>query len=199
LTCISFLLHRIFSILIHNQCSDFELVSPAYFGHNVIWFRPPDQKVDANAMTKASFGKNIFEIKFTSALMYKLQRKKRLESNDQSDANNASTENASTSFQLLVIWKSNYRHSARFSIRALLIKHSNTITWDENTLEKVRSMYPALLKDDHNIKDTWLLDDTTVLTTTSNWKKVSCTTKITISEGTQEDDSMDPLWVSSSM
>jgi hypothetical protein len=165
----------------------------------VIWFKSPGQKVDANTVTRASFGKNLFETKFTSALIYKLQRKKQLESNNQSDADVLSAEDASTSLQLLVIWRSDDQHRDKLFIRALLIKHSNTITWDRDTLEKLHSIYLALFRDDRNIKDTWLLDDETVLMTTSNWKYVSYTTKITISEGTREDDSTEPLCIPSSI
>jgi hypothetical protein len=188
-----------FSVLVHNQCSDFELESPVYFGHTVIWFRSPDRKVDANTVTRASFGRYIFEPRFTSALIYKLQRKKHREFNNQSNLDNTSTEVTSTCLQLLVIWRSDDWYGNRLSVRALLIKHSNTITWNEDTLEKLHSMYLALLGDDRNTKDTWLLDDTTVLMTTSNSKEISCATKITISEGTREDDSMEPLCVLSSI
>jgi hypothetical protein len=175
------------TVLVHNQCSDFELVSPAYFGRNAIWIRSSDQKVDTNAMTRASFGKEIFKDKFASVLIYKLQRKGRLKSNDQSNVDSAFTEDSSTSF-----------NRTGYSVRALLIKHGNIIDWNEDTLEKLHSMYHALCRDDE-IEDTWLLDDATVLMTTSKWKKDSHAFEITISEGIRKDDSMGPLWVSSNM
>jgi hypothetical protein len=75
---ISFILYDAFSVIIHNQYLDFELVSPAYFGHNVIWLKSPDQKVDTDTMIRANFGKSITKKEFTSALIYKLQRKKYL-------------------------------------------------------------------------------------------------------------------------
>jgi hypothetical protein len=183
------------SIIIYNQCSDFELVSPAYFGHNAIWHIPPDQKVDTNTVTRASLGRGIAKNEFASALSYKLQRKKQSESNNQHNADNTFTEYTSTSLQLLVIWGYNIRYKNKPSVRALLIKHNNTITWDEDTLEKLYSMYFALLKDDYNTEETWLLDDATVLVTTSKCKDMNRATKITISEGTKEDDSMGPLCV----
>jgi hypothetical protein len=188
-----------FPVLVHNQCSDFELVSPAYFGYHVIWLRSPDQKVDANTVIRSSFGNDVAKDKFSCALLYKLQRKMGPKSNDQSNADNISTEGTSTSLQLLVIWKYNVKYKNRFFTRALLISHGNTIIWDEDTLKKLHYMYFALLRDDYNIKDTWLLDDETVLMTTLKWKKDSCTFKITISEGTREDDSMEPLRVLSSI
>jgi hypothetical protein len=194
------------------------LVSPTYFGHNAIWIRPPGQNVDVNTKIKASFGRDINEYEFESALIYKLQRKKRLESNE----DDTSLEDTSTSIQLLVMWGSDNWHSLH--IRALLIKHSSTVTWDEDTLEKLHSMHLALLnkvspidisgmpgvdysiEDDSFIEedrliveDTWLLDDAKVLMTTSKWKQNSSTFEIVISEGTREDGTMEPLWVSLNM
>jgi hypothetical protein len=187
----------VISVPIHNQCSDFELISPVYFGRNAIWIMPPDQKVDANAMTRASFGEEMFTTEFASALLYKLQRKKPLESNDQSNTDSTFVKDLSASLQLLVIWRYNIEHD--LSVRALLIKHSNIITWNEETLEKLHSMHLALLRDDIIVEDAWLLDDATVLVTTSKWKKDSYAFEITISEGTKTDDTMAPLWVSSNM
>jgi hypothetical protein len=184
-----------FPVLIHNQCSDFELVSPIYFGCNVIWFGSPDQKVDANTMTRTSFGKHAIKRKFASVLMYRLQRKRRIEINDQFNEGSTYTEDTSTCLQLLLIW--GYNDAYGFSGRALLIKHSNIITWNEDTLEKLHSMHLSLCRNDIIIEDTWLLDNTTVLMTTSNWKGAG--DEITISEGIRKDDSMEPLWVSSNM
>jgi hypothetical protein len=147
-------------------------------------------------MTRISFGTHVNSDEFVGALMYKLQRKKRLEFNSQSNADNAFKEDASTNLQFLVAWKID---KLRILIRALLIKHSNTITWDEDTLGKLHSMHLALLRDDAVVEDTWFLDDTTALMTTLKWQKEDDRAEITISEGTRKDDSMKPLWVSSNM
>jgi hypothetical protein len=185
------------------------LVSPTYFGHNAIWYIPPDQEVGANAMARARFGRNATKYEFSNVLIYKLQRKKCIESNEQSKADSISEKDTSTSLQLLVMWISNDKH--RYSVRALLIKHSNTITWNEDTLEKLHSMYLALfnkgLRIDvlstrnkhYSVKDTWLLDNVTVLIIELKWEEESRTFEITISKGTGEHDTVEPLWVSSSM
>jgi hypothetical protein len=151
--------------------------------------------VDANTMTRVSFGRDIVESKFASALIYKLQ-KKNVKSNVQSNENNAFAKGTSTSLQLLVIWECN---KSKFSVRALLIKHSNIITWDEDTLEKLYIMYCVLCRDESIIEDTWLLDDATLLMTTSKWETKSCISEIIISEGTREDGAMNPLWISLDM
>jgi hypothetical protein len=163
-------------------------VSPAYFGRNAIWHIPPEQKVDADAITRASFAKDIAKDEFESALIYRLQRRKNFEPN---------ADNTSTSLQLLIIWGYNIKSENRLFVRVLLIKHSNTITWNEDTLERLHSMHLALLRNDHVVRDTWLLDDVTVLITTLKWKKEIDTTEITITEEAREGDYMEPLWVQS--
>jgi hypothetical protein len=173
------------------------LVSPASFGHNAIWIRSPDQKVDTNGMTSASFGKDTSKREFANVLLYKLQKKRRSEYNDQSDVDSTFIGDSLTSFRLLLIWKLNNKHN--ICVRALLIRHSNTISWNEDTLEKLHSMHLPLCKDDDVIKDTWLLDDATVLMTTSKRKKEKCTFEITISEETRKCSSMEPLWIPSNM
>jgi hypothetical protein len=179
------------------------LTSPVYIGNNVIWNIPLALKVDANHMTRASFGKNAAKNEFASAFIYKLKRKGSLES----DADN--TKDASTSLQLLVIWNSNVWYE--FSARALLIKHSNAITWNEDTLERLHSMYLNLLdkglrvdfvetqSKHYPVKDTWLLDDATALMTTLSWKRDGCIFEVKISNWIRKSDSMAPLWVPSSM
>jgi stalled ribosome rescue protein Dom34 len=154
--------------------------------------------VDDNAETRASFGAEEIKDEYESALIYKLQKKKKhIESNDQSNVDSTFTDDISTSLQLLLIWR--YDNVHKCSSRARLIKHSITITWDEDTLEKVHSIHLALLRSVPIIKDTWLLDDTTILMTASEWEDYSQTFEITISEGTKEDSAMGPLWVSSNM
>jgi hypothetical protein len=77
---ISFILYCSFSILVHNQCSDLELVYPEYLSHNATWYIPPNQKVDANTMSSSSFRKDETEREFITILIYRLQKKKHLES-----------------------------------------------------------------------------------------------------------------------
>jgi hypothetical protein len=154
--------------------------------------------VDTNAVTRTDFGKDVTKSEFASVLLYKLRRKKQFESDDQSNADNTFTKDTSTDLHFLVIWRSNNEWS-KFSVRTLLIKHSNTITWNEDKLEKLHSMYLNLLKDDQIVRDTWLLDDVTVLMTILRRKVRRHTIEITITEGTREDDSMEPLWIPSSI
>jgi hypothetical protein len=118
---------------------------------------------------------------FMSVLIYRLQRKS-LESN----ADN--TKDTSTSIQLLVIWEPMTRDV--FFVRALLIKHNNTVTWDEDKLRELHAMHLALLRDDDIIKNTCLLDGTTILMATPREIGLSLVTEITISKRSEEDNFM---------
>jgi hypothetical protein len=189
---ISFLYHDVFPIIIHNQCSDFELISPVYFGHDVIWHILPDQKVDANTMTRASFRRNTAKSDSMIALIYKLQRKNH-NPNNQSGANN--TKNTSTNHQLLVIWGVDNSH--KLCVNIMLIKHNNIITWDEDKLKELYSMHHALHEVYCVIEDTWLLDNEIVLMTASGWGIVNHAIEIIISKGTRKYNSMKPLYIPS--
>jgi hypothetical protein len=164
------------------------LVSPEYFARDVIWHLSPDQKVGVDAMTRASFAKDIAKREFASTLIYRLQRKGCLKSN---------VNGVSTSHQLLVICRSDNRYG--YSVRVLLIKHDNTITLDEDKLKKLDYPNLAPLRNDCIIKNTWVLDDATVLMTTSKWKKQIRTIEITISKGIKGNGSIVPIRISSSM
>jgi hypothetical protein len=172
----SLLLYHAFPVLIHNRCSDFELVSPIYFGYDVIWYIPPSQKVDTNTTSRIGFRKNSIKYDFTAALIYRLQRKDRLNVDD-------------TNLRLLIVWRINDSHD--FYVNAMLIKQSYTVTWDEDRLKK----YLALYKYHRIIEDTWLLDDTTVLSTTSKWGEIGRKAEITISKGMKRDNSIEPLYI----
>jgi hypothetical protein len=102
-------------------------VSPEYFGYDIIWHIPPDQKMDANTMTKAIFGKDKTKRESTSVLIYRLQRKKHPEPN---------MDNTSTSPQLLIIW--GYDNMYEYSVCVLLIKYDHMLTLDEGKLKKIR-------------------------------------------------------------
>jgi hypothetical protein len=147
--------------------------------------------VDANTMARASFRRNTTNEGFTSALMYRLCSKIH-NSNDQSNADN--TKDASAIVQLLVIWEIDNDHWTR--VNTILIKHDNTTIWDEDRLKTLCTIYHLLDRHNRITEGTWRLDNATVLMTTLR-PKWGHTIEITISEGTIEDDYMEPLWASS--
>jgi hypothetical protein len=163
------------------------LVSPTYFGHNAIWHTPPDQKVDVYTMTEASFGRDVTKNELINALMYRLQRKGGLKFSADD------TKDISMNLQLLVIWKVDNYYKSHANI--MLVKHENTMTWDEDKLLEVYAMHLSLGIYSRSIKDIWQLDDATLLMTTLK-RELGQTTEIIISKGSSEDGSIEPICVS---
>jgi hypothetical protein len=180
--------------MIHNQCSYFELVSPEYLGHDIIWYMLPDQKVNANTMTSASFGKSIVKSDFILALIYKLQKKSH---NFNNQSNTDSTKDISTNIQLVVVWIPG--EGLSFHVNAMLIEHIDTITWDEEKLVKLCYRHRTPSKRALTIEDTWLLDDVSVLKTISRRNGEKYATEITISEGTKNEETIKPLFIPSNI
>jgi hypothetical protein len=139
-------------------------------------------------MTRASFTTDILKIQFESALIYKLQRKKNLESNVDN------TKDTSTNIQLLVIWR--VRNFFDSYVDVILVKHSNAIIWDENKLMRLCPMHHIIHKYNGIIKDTWILDDAAMLMTTLELEE-GCSIEITISEGIRNEKTRVPLRVPS--
>jgi hypothetical protein len=153
-------------------------------------------------MMRASFGRDVKEMEFTGALIYKIRRKNHRESNDQAGDDDKSTEDPLASVRLLITWGPGDRHKNnryRFSVCARLIKHNNTITWDEDMIEKLHSMHCVRLKNGHNSRNTWVLDDGIVIMTRSHWKEENHAFEIIISGGANENGCMKPLRISSSI
>jgi hypothetical protein len=69
---------------------------------------------------------------------------------------------------------------------------------DENKLNKLDYLPLALLRNNYIIRNTWQLDDVTVLIV-AKWGRQIHTVEITIYERPRDNYSMAPLWVSSSM
>jgi hypothetical protein len=148
------------------------LISPEYIGHHVIWHIPPDHKVDANTTTEASFRKQTIEHDFTTALIYKLQRKHH---------------HSNTHSQLVIIWRVDHK----IDVHVMFINH--IMDWDQDRLKELYTNYLTLYRNDP--KNIWILDNTTALMTTLKQKEEKHTIEITISRGMREDDFMHPIWI----
>jgi hypothetical protein len=145
-------------------------------------------------MTSADFVRDAFKSSSATALMYRLQRKNH-NSNNQSDADN--TKDTLTDIQLAIVFLSNEK--LYFDANTLLIKHNNTITWNENRLRKLYYAHHSQYRKSDTIKDTWLLDDATVLMTVLKWDERGRAFEVTVFKGTKRDDSIEPICISSNM
>jgi hypothetical protein len=117
-------------------------------------------------------------------LMYKLQRKNAVQSNEDS----TSSEEEAICIQLFVVWKV-HRFGA-FFVYLFLIGHDGDRIWDKNKLLKLAKCYKLVNIQHSPIEETWLMHDSTVIMTRMNLtRKEDCyKLEMTISKTDIKDD-----------
>jgi hypothetical protein len=169
---------------IHNQCSDFKLTGRNGFKNCTDWNKEPDVEVDAGSTTNAIL--TSYWAEFKGAIMYKLQRKS-VKSNDQL---------RSTSILLCIAWRSEGYKKLRVFVH--LIECDKTFYWNECKLREYYQRYASQLNTYIGpIKDTWLLDGDTVLTTRLelDFTQRDGVLNIAISEGIKGEYTKRPIWI----
>jgi hypothetical protein len=106
---------------INNRCANIELTSPVYFTKDATYHIPFLQQVNSKSIMKINFITGIDRGTCGGVLLYRLQRK----------------EHASTSTQLLVIWRcrSDNTYPHVLYSHAWLIEHENTLVLDKDKLK----------------------------------------------------------------
>jgi hypothetical protein len=171
-------------MIIHNQCSKINLVSPIYFSNGAVCPKLSDQQIDINAKTRVCFEINATQDDFEGALLYKLQR--HAESGDQRNMNLLTTEineNDAKCIQMLVTWK---MQDSRLFVLLALIEHAKEFTCDGDELKKLYYKNRRWLKRYVSTTlDTWLMDNNMALETTFRVRdlKGNSDLSIFISEG----------------
>jgi hypothetical protein len=158
---------------IHNQCLSVDLISPTYFTDcDLECHRPPDYEVCAGNITRSGFISRAGN-EFYAILIYKLQRRQLRESAETS-------EDTSDAAHLLVIWK--YK-SKKLRADVLVVKYEKDFIWNKDNLEKLydKNIYSSRLHPG-SATETWSLDDSTTLMTTSNVMNEGLIVDITVSE-----------------
>jgi hypothetical protein len=169
---------------IHNRCQNINLTLPAYFMHGGRWNVVPDQKIDIDTVTRNILefdsGQNIME----GALVYKIQKRRRAKLDK-------SAHGESKCIQFLVAWHVN--HTKGLDVRTLLVRHNKRL--DEDKLRQLyqKCWYPPNVWV-NTTGSNWLLDDTTVLTTTVKIMNKAYECDIFISERIK-DNTIRPLWI----
>jgi hypothetical protein len=155
---------------IRNQCLNVDLVSLAYYtDYGLECYISPDYKVCAGDTMRSGF-----IIKWDKAygvLIYKIQRKQKHESN----------ENTSSTAHLLVILKiSNYNE---LYADVLLVEYDKGFIWNEKSLEDLyyKNIYPSRLHSS-SATEIWSLNDNVALMTTSEMMYEDRILNISISE-----------------
>jgi hypothetical protein len=169
---------------IYNRCSDFKLINLGYFSNSADWNGDPDEEVDAGNMTSVDLLSSLPT--FEGVLIYELQK-----GDDESD-----DQFESTHILFFVAWKAEgYK---KFHMFVHLIEYDEYIDWDELKLREYYQRYAnQLCTYTGPIKNTWLIDDGTVLITRL---KLDLTQRagvlnVTISEGIRDSRTEKPLWV----
>jgi hypothetical protein len=142
---VSLTLQSAANMTIDNQCVNIELASPVYFIKNATCYIHPPQQADSKSIMKFNFRTGMDEDTFGGVLLYYLQRKGNVKSDDQADT--------SISAQLLIICGSKYDG---FYSNAYIIEHESTLTWDEDKLKRLYDLYNNLYDTDFNTGE-WLL------------------------------------------
>jgi hypothetical protein len=173
------------NITIHNQYPGLKLTSPVYFNTGATYCTFPNQQTDNENTVEAIFGIDPKREYFNGILLYKLQRKQTIKTDNQIVSNIASTKDTGTNIYILVDW--NVRHySHRFGV--FLIECTDDFTLDEHilcTFEEI-CLRQFFIRYEPDII-TWSMNDSTVIKTIRNVTYGSdYKLDIVISEGIQE-------------
>jgi hypothetical protein len=182
-------------MIIHNQCSKINLVSPIYFGNGAVCPKLSDQQIDVNAKTRVCFEINATQDDFEGALLYKVQR--HVKSDDQHNMNILTTEineNDAKCIQMLTAWKV---EDFRLSVLLALIEHTKKFTWNRVKLKKLYYENRRWLKRYVSTTlDTWSMDNNVALKTTFKVRYLEGNfyLSISISEGENDGYAVRPIW-----
>jgi hypothetical protein len=143
------------SLNIHNQCKDINLTSPVYFIHGGKWHAAPDQEIDVDAVMQNHIKPDSDQDILKGALVYRVH--------EQHSESDESAQGESKKIWLLVAW--HVEHTRESHVRALVIEHNKKL--NEDKLKKLyEERWPLLEVQDNTIKNSWTLNDTTMLKTT---------------------------------
>jgi hypothetical protein len=148
-------------LIIRNQFSGIELVSPVYCSENAECYLPPNQRVYADSATQVGFNIDPDQ-ESIGVLIYKLQRKDINELNEEA----IYSEDEATSTQIFMVWK--VKNSRELYVYSRLIEHDKDHIWNRDRLMKLAKSYELFNIQHGPIKETWLMHDNTVLMTGLN-------------------------------
>jgi hypothetical protein len=173
---------------IYNQCSDLTLKFRGAFVHGADWSEHPAQEIDSGSTMSVEVV--LLRATCDGVLMYQLQRKD-VESDDQPEL---------TRSRLLVAWKAEGYEKPRVSVQ--LMESDRAFRWDNYwdkfELEEYQQRYTNRLSAYIDpIKETWLMDDGTVLMTglELDFAQKSGVLNITISEGIRDEHTKRSVWI----
>jgi hypothetical protein len=182
------LLQPTMRVNIHNQSTDFKLTNREYFENYLSWNKYPDVEVDAGSMTSVDLT-SIWAV-FEGVIMYELHRKC-IKSDDQLGSIYAS---------LFIAWR--FEGYKMLLVCVRLIEYDKQIKWNRIKLKEYYQRYVDQFSTYTGpIKDTWLIDDDTVLTTELrlDFTQTNDILNITVSEGIKDERTRRPVWLDPKM
>jgi hypothetical protein len=177
----------LFKLNIHNQCLNFDLVTPTYItGDRLECYRTPDYKVYAGDTTGSGFIIKSEAVLY-GILIYRLRRRHSHESTDIS-------EDTSSATHLLVYWV--ISNLSKLYADVLLVEHDKRFDWNKDDLEKLyhKNVDQFKLCPD-SAKETWSLEDNIALATTFEIMNGSRILNITISEIERDNGTWTPVHI----
>jgi hypothetical protein len=182
---------------IHNQCSNTKLISLVYFCNDAVCPKLSDQQIDIGTKMKACFEINATQDDFEGALLFKLQRE---ESRSNIYLSNLFVQQKYSNdeakcVRMLIAWK--VRISKIF-LYVSLVEHAKNFALNEEILKKLYSKNQNWIRRYNDIRsDTWIMDDDTVLKTTSSARDFKGILELSVSifEGKKSGLDMRPLGV----
>jgi hypothetical protein len=181
-------------IIIYNQCTKVELVSPVHFSKGAVCPKISGQQIDIGAKMNVIYEINVIQDEFEGALLYKLQRYSDSQYNTGTSTAEAN-KNEIKFIQMFVAWK--MKDSVHFA-RVALIGHNKDFTWNEDELRKLYDKNHSRLKEyDYILSDTWHMDNNMTLKTSFKVRnmKGKFELNISISEEEKDDYAIRPLCV----
>jgi hypothetical protein len=178
-------------LVIHNQCPGIELVSPVYGGDSITCYISPDQRVDAGSKMQVGFSIHPAREESIGIFMYKLQKKK----TDQSNEDIMSSEVETICTQLVFVWK--VYKLGKFRIFSDLIEHDKRRVWDRDNMMKLAESYRLYDIKRNPVEHTWLTHDNAELMTSLNVtrKKTYYKLEMTVSKGSINDGTWKPRYI----
>jgi hypothetical protein len=184
-------------ITVHNQYPDIELVSPVYSCNCGTYYEYPFKRMGDSTMMKIDLRFDLEQDESSGILMYEVRRKRNINPNHQSNVDPIFTEaieEALKMIRLLITWK--IKRSEGPEIKILLVEYSESVL-NEDKLAQLYDKVNNMHFTSYNFYgDTWLVYDSTTLKTEYHvMQEKGLESRIIVSEGFVDQDTIRPIWI----
>jgi hypothetical protein len=192
---VSLTLHKIMNVTVYNQYLDIELASPVYFCNRGTYYECSVERTDVGTIMKISFRLDLDQDEPGGILMYAVQRKGNAGSDHQSSIDTVYAkviEEASKMMRLLITWK--IKHLEEPKVNVILVEYDNKFVLNEDKLARLYGKVDDIFSQCSNLsRRTWSMCDNTVLIPNVTMQKEGFESKMTISQGIRNTDTIRPM------